>query len=119
LIAALDKQAAELEGAAQTSFYGTPASGKQPENFSTLNQHFSALLTVVDSADAAPTTQATAVYQELEEALDKLLGRWRKSLQTDIPALNAALKKAGLAPVDPNKPPETAPSAESGDDDEP
>jgi photosystem II stability/assembly factor-like uncharacterized protein len=119
LIAALDKQAAELEGAAQTSFYGTPASGKQPENFSTLNQHFSALLTIVDSADAAPTTQATAVYQELEEALDKLIGRWRKSLQTDIPALNAALKKAGLAAVDPNKPPETAPSAESGDDDEP
>jgi photosystem II stability/assembly factor-like uncharacterized protein len=119
LIAVLDKQAAELEGAAQTSFYGTPASGKQPENFSTLNQHFSALLTIVDSADAAPTTQATAVYQELEEALDKLIGRWRKSLQTDIPAVNAALKKAGLAPVDPNKPPETAPSAESGDDDEP
>jgi photosystem II stability/assembly factor-like uncharacterized protein len=119
LIAALDKDAAELEGAAQTSFFGTPASGKEPENFSTLNQHFSGLLTVSDSADTAPTTQATAVYRELEEALDKLLGRWRKNLQTDVPALNSALKKAGLAPVDPNKPPETAPSAESGDDDEP
>ena len=119
LIAALDKDAAELEGAAQTSFYGTPASGKEPENFSTLNQHFSGLLTVSDSADAAPTTQATAVYQELKEALGKLIGRWKKSLQTDIPALNAALKKAGLAPIDPNKPPETAPSAEAGDDDEP
>jgi photosystem II stability/assembly factor-like uncharacterized protein len=119
MIAALDKDAAELEGAAQTSFYGTPASGKEPENFSTLNQHFSGLLTVSDSADAAPTSQAAAVYRELEEALDKLIGRWKKGLQTDIPALNAALKKGGLAPVDPNKPPETAPSAEAGDDDEP
>jgi photosystem II stability/assembly factor-like uncharacterized protein len=119
LIAALDKDAAGLEGAAQTSFYGTPASGKEPENFSTLNQHFSGVLAVVDSADAAPTTQATVVYQELEGALDKLIGRWKKNLQTDIPALNAALKKAGLAQIDPNKPPETAPSAESGDDDEP
>jgi photosystem II stability/assembly factor-like uncharacterized protein len=119
LIAALDKDATELEGAAQTSFYGTPASGKEPENFSTLNQHFGGLLTVSDSADAAPTTQATAAYRELEEALDKLLGRWRKNLQADIPALNAALKKAGLAAIDPNKPPEKAPSAEAGDDDEP
>ncbi len=119
LIAALDKDAAELGGAAQTSFYGTPASGKQPENFSTLNQHFSGVLAVADSADAAPTTQASAVYRELEDALDKLIARWRKNQQTDIPALNAALKKARLAPIDPNKPPETPPSADAGDDDEP
>jgi photosystem II stability/assembly factor-like uncharacterized protein len=119
LIAALDKQAVELEGVAQTSFFGTPTSGKQPENFSTLNQHFHALLTVADSADAAPTSQATAVYQELEDALDKLITRWKKNLQRDIPALNAALKKARLAEIDPHKPPVTPPSAEAGDDDEP
>jgi photosystem II stability/assembly factor-like uncharacterized protein len=119
LIAGLDKQGAELEGAAQTSFYGTPTSGKPPENFSTLNQHFGGLLAIVDSADAAPTTQATVVYRELEDALDKLVGRWKSIRQTDIRALNAALKKAKLAEIDPNKPPETPPSAEGGDDDEP
>jgi photosystem II stability/assembly factor-like uncharacterized protein len=119
LIGALDKRAAELEGAAQTSFFGTPSSGKQPENFSTLNQHFGALLAVADSADAAPTIQATAVYKELEDALGTLLSRWRKNLQTDVPALNASLRKARLAEIDPNKPPEKPPSAEAGGDDEP
>ncbi len=118
-IAALDKQAAELEGAAQTTFFGQPSSGKQPETFSTLNQHFGALLAVADSADAAPTTQATAVYAELQDALDNLAGRWKNILQTDLPALNSSLKKARLAEIDPNKPPETPPSAESGDDDAP
>ncbi len=118
-IAALDKQAAELEGASQAAFFGLPPSGKQPENLSTLNQHFGGLLAVADSADAAPTTQATAVYKELEEALEKLVARWTKIRQQDIPALNAELSKAGQAPVDPNQHPEGAPSAEADGDDEP
>src|SRR5215469_13023183 len=51
-LAALDKQCAELEGAARPAFFGLPPAGKQPENFSTLNQHFSTILAVADSADA-------------------------------------------------------------------
>ena len=71
-IAALDKQSAELEGATQSSFFGLPPGAKPPENFSSLNQHFGNILAVADSADAAPTTQATAVYKELERRLEKL-----------------------------------------------
>ncbi len=118
-IAALDKQAAELEGAAQSNFFGLPPGAKQPENFSTLNQHFGGILAVADSADTAPTTQATALYKELEEDLEKLIARWTKIRQQDIPALNAELKKAGLAPIDPNRAPEAAPSADGDGDDEP
>jgi photosystem II stability/assembly factor-like uncharacterized protein len=118
-IAALDKQTAELEGAAQAAFFGLPSSGKPPENFSTLNQHFGTLLAVADSADAAPTTQATLAYQELREALDSLVSRWKKINQNDIPAVNAILKKSGLAEVDPNKPPDTPPSSDGDGDDEP
>jgi photosystem II stability/assembly factor-like uncharacterized protein len=118
-IAALDKQAGELEGAAQNAFFGLPSSGKQPENFSTLNQHFSTLLTVADSADAAPTTQATAVYQELRKALDDLASRWKKIKESDVPSVNASLKKAKLPELDLSKPPEEPPSADEGDDDEP
>ena len=102
-IQALDKQAAELEGGAQSRFFGLPPSGKQPENFSSLNQHFGEILGVADSSDAAPTTQATAVYKELQDALEKLTSRWTRIRQQDIPALNAELKKAGLAAVDPSK----------------
>jgi len=118
-ITALDKQAAELEGAAQSNFFGLPPGAKQPENFSSLNQHFGGILAVADSADAAPTTQASAVYKELEEALGKLVARWTKIRQQDIPALNAELKKAGLAAIDSNKVPESAPSAEGDGDDTP
>src|SRR5713226_2976776 len=118
-IAALDKQAAELEGASQSNFFGLPPGAKQPENFSSLNQHFGGILAVADSADAAPTTQATAVYKDLEEALQNLVARWTKIRQQDIPALNAELKKAGLAPVDPNRSPDAAPSADADGDDEP
>jgi hypothetical protein len=84
-----------------------------------LNQHFGGILAVADSADAAPTTQATAVYKELEEALEKLLARWAKIRQLDVAALNAELKKAGFAPVDPNKTPDATPSADTDGDDEP
>src|SRR3989475_9070160 len=86
-ITALGKQAAELEGAAQSNFFGLPPGAKQPENFSSLNQHFGGILAVADSADAAPTTQAEAVFEELQTALGQLSGRWPKNRETDIPSV--------------------------------
>src|SRR6266852_2473358 len=118
-IAALDKKCAELEGAAQSNFLGVAPGAKPTENFSTLNQHFGGILAVADSADAAPTTQATAVYKELQLALQDLTGRWTKIREQDIPALNVELKKAGLAAIDPSKVPDAAPSADADSDDEP
>jgi len=115
---ALDKEAAELEGASQGAFFGVPPNGKQPENLSTLNQHFGQLLNVVDSADAAPTTQASAVYLELEDAVGKLLAQWKKVREADLPQLNASLKKAHLEEVDSNKR-LAPPSGDSDEDDEP
>jgi photosystem II stability/assembly factor-like uncharacterized protein len=107
-LADLDKQAARLEGSAQSAFFGLPPGQKQPENFSTLNQHFSTILTVADSADAAPTTQATTVYRELADALEKLSGQWTKIQRSEIPAANASLKKAGLPELDLAKPADSA-----------
>jgi hypothetical protein len=118
-IANLDKKAAEIEGASQAAFFGLPLSGKQPENLSTLNQHFGGILTVADSADAAPTTQASVVYNELVDSLRTLLSRWQQLRDFELPSVNAELKKAGLAPVNPNKAPDAAPSADGEGDDEP
>jgi photosystem II stability/assembly factor-like uncharacterized protein len=116
---AIDKQAGELEGASQGAFFGVPPSGRQPENLSTLNQHFGQLLNVVDSADAAPTTQAAAVYLELEDSLGKLLAQWKKVRETDLALLNASLKKAHIEELDPNKGTAAAPAGDSDQDDEP
>jgi photosystem II stability/assembly factor-like uncharacterized protein len=118
-IAALDKQAAEIEGGTQSAFFGLPPSGKQLETLSTLNQHFGAILAVADSADAAPTAQATAVYKELEGALESLLSRWMKLRQEEIPSLNTLLKNANLPAIDPNLPPANRPSSDEDGDDEP
>ena len=118
-IGALDKKAAELEGATQSAFYGLPPGKKQLENLAMLNQHFSGIFGVADSADAAPTTQAEAVYQELRESLETLLSQWKKIKEQDIPALNAGLKKAGLTSIDPGQGPTFAPSSGADGNDEP
>ena len=118
-LAALDKQCAELEGATEPAFFGLPRAGKQPENFSTLNQHFSKILSVADSADAAPTTQAEAAYRELEDSSTALRKRWSALREREILDLNAQLEKAGLSTIDPKKPSPEKPADASEGDDEP
>jgi hypothetical protein len=58
------------------------------------------------------------VYLELEDALEKLLVRWKKVRDSDLPALNASLRKAHLEELDSNKR-SAAPSGDSDEDDEP
>jgi hypothetical protein len=99
----LDKQCSSLAGATTSSFFGTPASGKQPENLSTLNQHFGQLLGIADSSDASPTTQASKVYADLAKDLDSLLKRWNDLKQNTIPKLSSELQKAGQTAIDPTK----------------
>jgi photosystem II stability/assembly factor-like uncharacterized protein len=115
----LKEQCEELAGAKQHSFFGVPASGKQPENFSTLNQHFSAMLAVADSADVAPTMQATAAYKDLVDSETSLRRHWSALREKDIPDLNEELKKAGLPLIDPKKPLNEELGGASEGDDEP
>jgi photosystem II stability/assembly factor-like uncharacterized protein len=115
----LDKQCAALAGATTSTFFGTPPSGKQPENFSTLNQHFGQLLGITDSADAAPTTQASKVYSELAEQLSSLMKRWTDLKQNSVPKLSSELQKAGLPVIDSAKPLDHDMSEAGDGDDEP
>jgi photosystem II stability/assembly factor-like uncharacterized protein len=114
----LDKKAAELEGATQSAFFGLPPHGKVPENFSTLNQHFRSLLGIADGADAAPTTQASAVYGELHSSLNELQGNWKKMRETDVVAVNAVLRKAQMPELDLSQA-SSAPTDSSEEDDTP
>jgi photosystem II stability/assembly factor-like uncharacterized protein len=115
----LDKQCAALAGAAVSTFFGTPSSGKQPENLSSLNQHFSQLLAIADSADAAPTNQARRVFQELNTQLEEALRRWQGIRETQLPELDRDLQKAGLPTIDSNKPLDHEMSGAGEGDDEP
>jgi photosystem II stability/assembly factor-like uncharacterized protein len=115
----LDKQCAALAGATTSTFFGTPPSGKQPENFSTLNQHLGQLLGIAYSADAAPTAQARKAYNQLSSDLNDLLKRWNDLKQNTVPKLSSELQKAGFAAIDPNKPLDHEMNEAGGGDDDP
>jgi photosystem II stability/assembly factor-like uncharacterized protein len=78
---------------------GRSGAGFAAEGLERLNGRLRSLIEVVDSADAAPTAQALAVFAEVRQALDSLLSRWNDLQEKDITALNLRLRKAHLPPV--------------------
>jgi len=61
-----------------------------------LNSKLGSLNQAVDSADAAPTEGEIGVFAELDKKLDTELAKWREITDTDIPALNSALRNANV-----------------------
>jgi DNA repair exonuclease SbcCD ATPase subunit len=118
-LAEFDKKAAALEGAAVPGFSGVPPVGKQPENLSTLNQHFGRILAIADAADAAPTTQLEALARELEVARLEKAARWRELKTSAVKELNQLLEKEKAGRIDPERQPGEAPSTDVDGDDEP
>ena len=108
--AAIAKAAAELEAKAAAiegdeGGYGTLyLSTPEGRSLARLNSGFSALVSALDTADAAPTTQQVAMFGELDKALEEKLSAWGQLRSKDIPALNEQLKKAGLPLIDLQKP---------------
>ena len=114
-----DKKAATLQGAAVPGFAGIPATGKQPENLSTLNQRFGRVLAIADAADVAPTTQTEAVAKELETALRDAITRWQEMKRIDVTALNERLEQEKVGTIDPERHVGDGPASDVDGDDEP
>ena len=101
--AGLETKAASIEG--EEGGYGTRyLSTPEGRSLARLNSGFNALVGGLDTADAAPTTQQTAMFVELEKALEEQMSAWSQLKSKDIPELNQELKKAGLPPIDLQKP---------------
>ncbi|HSS44532.1 MAG TPA: hypothetical protein VLO07_04240, partial [Thermoanaerobaculia bacterium] len=96
-IAALEAKAAALES--QSEGAGTPTAGAQ--SLTRLSRRLGTLLNVVDGADAAPTAQATAAFEDIEKALGEAVSRWSEIQSRDLPSLDAKLRGAGLEPLSP------------------
>jgi photosystem II stability/assembly factor-like uncharacterized protein len=97
-LAALEKKAAALEGAAGgPGMRGRrgPAAPGEP-SLTRLGGELGAVLALVDGADATPTTQAEAASDELQRHLQALLSRWRDLREQDVKALNEQLRQANL-----------------------
>jgi photosystem II stability/assembly factor-like uncharacterized protein len=101
--AELEAKAASLEGehGSHDALYLSTPEGR---SLSRLNRGFAAVISALDSADAAPTTQEVAMVAELEKALDEQVSAWNQLKSKDIPELDDQLKKAGLPRIDLQKP---------------
>jgi hypothetical protein len=98
-MADLDNKLAELEGT--TGGYGAQfLSSPAGRGLARLNAGLNNVLGIVDSADAAPTTQAVAMFAEVKKALDEQLDRWDEIKKRELFELNQELKQAGLAEID-------------------
>jgi hypothetical protein len=72
-------------------------SSQDPLNYPIrLDNKIAALAGVVASADARPTDQSRELFKELAAAADAEIAKLKSILETDIPALNAMLKEAGI-----------------------
>ena len=97
--AELEEKAAAIEG--EEGDYGARyLSTPEGRSLARLNGGLNALVSALDSADAAPTAQQAAMFGELTKALEEQLSGWAQLKAKDIPELNEKLKKAGLPLID-------------------
>jgi len=109
-LAAFDKKAAAIEG--QTGGMGRrggpmgeppggrPAEGAaQEETLAGIGGSLVQLMSMLQAADVAPTTQLNAAVTEKHQALRDLMARWNAFRTKDLEALNVRLAAAGLPPI--------------------
>ncbi|HKB64339.1 MAG TPA: hypothetical protein VKC61_00695 [Pyrinomonadaceae bacterium] len=87
--------------AVEESLYQTKnRSSQDPLNFPIrLNNKLAALAGVVQSADAAPTDQSYAVYDELVVEIDAQLAKLAQIMKTDVPAFNQLVRDQNVPAV--------------------
>jgi ribosome-associated translation inhibitor RaiA len=75
-------------------------SNQDPLNFPIkLNNKIAHLMSVIEDADAAPTDQTYAAFDQLSKELDVQLAKLKTTLTTDLPAFNRILASANAQPV--------------------
>jgi uncharacterized protein (DUF2164 family) len=75
-------------------------SSQDPLNYPIrLNNKLAALAGIVASADAAPTDQSYAVYEELTRKINAQLGKLEEIWKSDLPAFNKLVRDQNVPPV--------------------
>jgi hypothetical protein len=98
---ALDRKLAALQGMAVAGRGGKGGRGgdaREP-TFARVQGEMGQLLTLLQRADATPTSQAVAACGEAQQAFAGLLERWRQLSGKELQALNARLRAANLPPI--------------------
>ncbi len=79
--------------------YGLAFPKKGPESLTKVASVLNGLLSIVESADAAPTTDAVTAHEKWDKAAEEALARWADFQNKDLAIANAVLQKANLKPV--------------------
>jgi photosystem II stability/assembly factor-like uncharacterized protein len=74
--------------------------GSSANNLVRLSGQAASLLDIFEGADMPPTAQAVAAAREVAARAGPALAAWRSFTTTDLSALNAKLKAAGLTPLE-------------------
>jgi photosystem II stability/assembly factor-like uncharacterized protein len=103
-LAAFDKKAGELEGAPAAAGPrgggGGFGGGGGLTTLSGISGSFSQLMGLLQGAEMGVTTQVGAAISESRRAYAGLAGKWAALRTGELTALNAAVKTAGLAPIE-------------------
>ena len=105
-LAAFDQKAAALEGGAGGGGQrgggggggvgpGAGAGGGQ-DTLAAIGSSLSSLMSLLQGADAAPTSQVLAAITERKQAFAAMMGKWNAFKTQDLANLNTQLKAAGL-----------------------
>jgi len=94
-IATVESKLGVLEGSTGSTFLV----GAEGRSLARLNRGLNQLLSTVDSADTAPTQQASLMCDQLLRVLEEQLATWNEIKESEVPALNRRLKAANLSPV--------------------
>jgi hypothetical protein len=89
-----------LAGVEESLYQTKNQSSQDPLNYPIrLNNKLAALAGVVSSADAAPTDQSYAVYDELVVQIDAQLAKLAQIIKTDVPAFNQLVRDQNIPAV--------------------
>ncbi len=80
-------------------FFGFAAPGKEPTTLKQVSTAYGALMGIIESADAAPSADATAAAEKWEAAGKATLARWEEIQTKELPRVNSLLEKAQLQPL--------------------
>ena len=105
VVNALDEAEQKLNGLTETEseggfgLYGLALPSKEVEGLPKIASALSGLMSIVESADVAPTADASTASEKWDQAAEKTLARWTELQSKDLASANALLRKANLKPV--------------------
>ena len=79
--------------------FGLALPGKEPEPLPKVASALSGLMSIVESADAAPTEDAETASAKWDKAAEKTLAQWADFQNKELANTNTLLEKANLKPV--------------------